>query len=101
MEYRYYMNIKTKYDNTAINAKLDAKVKRLREKKQFRVEDWKDRLALRVLNGTPDHHHEDLLDAMLEIAIDTLMRRLGGESAISIIDLVIKQRVKTLRGKLN
>ena len=31
MEYRYYMNIKTKYDNTAINAKLDAKVKRLRK----------------------------------------------------------------------
>ena len=32
MEYRYYMKIKTKYDDTAINAKLDAKVKRLREK---------------------------------------------------------------------
>ncbi len=65
------------------------------------MEDWKDRLALRVLNGTPDHHHEDLLAAMLEIAIDTLIRRLGGESAISIIDLVIKQRLKTLHGKLN
>ena len=53
-----------------------------------------------VLNNTPEQHHEDLFDAMLEIAIDTKLKALGDEIATDIINLVIKRRIKT-RGTLN
>jgi hypothetical protein len=82
-------------------AALDAKVKRWRDKKRSRVEDWKDRLALHVLNETPDQHHEDVIDAMLELAVDTKIQQLGEETAIEIINLVTQRRIKTLRGRPN
>jgi hypothetical protein len=94
-------HVKVTYDGAAANAALDAKVKRWRAKKRSRVEDWKERLALRVLNETPDQHHEDLIDAMLELAVDTKLRQLGVETATETIYCVIEWRGKELRGKLN
>jgi hypothetical protein len=86
---------------TAANARLDAKVKRWRNKKQSRVEDWKERLALRVLSATPDQHHEDVIDAMLELVIDIKIAQLGDEAATEMINLAIIQRINALRGTNN
>ena len=91
------MNIKPK---SADDAELDAKVIRWRERKQTHVEACKEYLVRGVLNNTPEQHHEDLFDAMLEIAIDTKLKALGDEIATDIINLVIKRRIKT-RGTLN
>jgi hypothetical protein len=81
--------------------KLDAKITRFRERQRHRVERWKDILYSRVLERTDAASHADLVEAMLEIAIDWKIAHLGADNAEDLTMLAFKRRAGRSRDRRN
>lgn len=80
---------------------LDAKVQRYRARVRRRIEQWKDRLLNQVFEQTDATAHCDLIDAMLEIAIDWKIAHLGADHADDLINLAFRRLAKASRDRLN